>query len=288
MIVQSNTPWETYPLDNPTAPLRVVWVKREDLCCPLPGPSFSKIRGIEQVLSSLKQDFFAPDWIGGLDTYHSKAGWGLSYLCQKYDLKCAVYYPQYKNEAAVRPLQRICERLGAEIIPLPATKSAILYHQAKKDFMAKHPKGFFMPNGLKLRETIVGTSDELTRYTPKHLVENPNAVWVISVSSGTIAAGVALGLTKMAFQGTLILHLGYSRSIAGLRNYLKKMTNNQISDKMTIHFVDENYEYKDMVDHPCPFPCNPYYDRKAWKWLSENINKTLLGNVPVVFWNIGS
>jgi len=42
-VVIDNTPWQTEMLGG-----RIVRVKREDLCCPPPGPGFSKMRGVSR------------------------------------------------------------------------------------------------------------------------------------------------------------------------------------------------------------------------------------------------
>jgi hypothetical protein len=52
-----------------------------------------------------------------------------------------------------------------------------------------------------------------------------------------------------------------------------------------VKFVDEGYAYGDRVSGTVPFPCNPYYDAKAWRWLERSAS-SLAG--PVVFWNIGA
>jgi hypothetical protein len=43
--------------------------------------------------------------------------------------------------------------------------------------------------------------------------------------------------------------------------------------------------YKTASSYPCPFPSNPYYDLKAWKYLAEN-RAQFRG--PLLFWNIGA
>jgi len=297
-IVCSGTPWERYNfyktpnklpkeiIASPTDEGKI-WVKREDLCCPFPGPSFSKIRGLEQAIVQLRnRPMIPPTRFAGLDTCHSKAGWGIAYVCKHYNIPCTIYYPVYKGEIELRYFQKKCEELGAELVPMPATRSAILYHRCKKDFLEKYPQGHFLPNGLKLKQTVKETSDELIKYTPKELLSK-NAVWVVSVSSGTIAAGVILGLTELEYKGTIILHMGYSRSRKGLRDYLMKITDGHMNP-WQIMLMDDGYEYRDAVELRCPFPCNPYYDLKAWKWLKENIGTILFEKSPIVFWNIGS
>ena len=53
-----------------------------------------------------------------------------------------------------------------------------------------------------------------------------------------------------------------------------------------LKLVDDGYAYKDKVGtDDIPFPCNEYYDAKAWRWLLSNIGML---EQPIVFWNIGS
>ena len=57
-----------------------------------------------------------------------------------------------------------------------------------------------------------------------------------------------------------------------------------------ITIVDEAYEYKHAVECAAPFPCSPYYDAKAWNWLTRAGCASRLQDEfgPVVFWNIGA
>ena len=57
---------------------------------------------------------------------------------------------------------------------------------------------------------------------------------------------------------------------------------NRVNFKLII--IDEKYLYKDKVNENIPFPCNSFYDAKAWKWLKENIKDM---NRDFLFWNIG-
>jgi hypothetical protein len=42
--------------------------------------------------------------------------------------------------------------------------------------------------------------------------------------------------------------------------------------------------YTPLETGSCPFPTSPYYDMKAWEWLTKNITSL---TQPVLFWNIG-
>jgi len=273
MITISGTPWEKH--DG-------IWVKREDLCSPYPGPSFSKIRGVEQHIIKLMNSSFPPTSIGVVDSRHSKAGWGVSYICQLMKIPVTVFYPILKGETELRPFQKMCDKLDAGLVGLPATKSAVLFYQARKLFQNWDSYGYLMPNGLKLRESVLSTEKELLNYTPENLLRG---TWIISISSGTIAAGVLSGLTKFKFKGKIYLHMGYSRSKKAVKNYLNSIGHNLQCEDLDLELIDEGYNYKDRVDNKCPFACNPYYDLKAWKWVTKYRNKF---ESPIVFWNIGS
>lgn len=274
-LVIQGTPWEEYEADSIT-----IYVKREDLCCPYPGPSFSKIRGVAAYLGKLDDNTS----VGVLDTVHSKAGWGVSYICNKLSLPCINFYPVYKAEGSLsthklRPNQREAKSLGATMAPLQAGRSAILYYQSRKILRERtNGAGVMLPNALKLQETVDATAQEVTDYTPDKLFRG---TWVISISSGTIAAGVVKGLKRGHENIDIISHMGYSRSIQHARGYICMQAGYEPDN---LWLIDEGYAYKDAVDYPCSFPCNKYYDLKAWEWLMNNLEDL---EQPIVFWNIG-
>lgn len=272
MTFLQSTPFEKYG---------DIWVKREDSCVrpdyrPL-FPKFSKLRGVYEHLRKKKEEGF--EVIGVLDTIHSQAGWGVAATCKFLGLKCVNYYPVRKGEEGLRFNQRKSKELGAELVPFPATKSAVLFHKAKKHLKANYENSYMVANGLKLPESIDENAKEAEK-TPKELLKG---TWVFSVSTGTIMAGVIKGLSKVSDLRKIkfIAHMGYSRSEKGLLRYLWDASGVYNAN---IEIVDEGYEYKDSVDFPAPFPCDPYYDRKAWKWVVENRKRL---KEPIVFWNVG-
>jgi hypothetical protein len=249
-----------------------VWVKREDLCSPYPGPGFAKIRGVLAHVRARPEGL-----IGVLDTYHSKAGWAVAYVCRALGKRCVDFFPVYKADGdALRPQQAMAHGLGADLVPLPAGRSAILYHTARRETVARG--GYVMPNALKLPETVAEVADEVVR-TPglsrfEHLV--------ISVSSGTIAAGVLSGFARLGLAPRTTFHLGYDRSREALLSYVRGYVPSL--DAFRPEVVDEGYGYKDKARgaEVAPFPCNPYYDLKAWQWLRRQDSLP-----PTLFWNVG-
>jgi len=253
-------------------------VKREDLCSPHPGPSFSKIRG---VLKHIEKR--AESEIGVLDTYHSKAGWAVSYVSHHLGKKALDFYPRYKDDGPeLRLQQKMAAQYGAELFELTAGRSAILYHRARKECNSRG--AYLMPNALKLPETVEECAEEVLRTPDLHRYAN----LVISVSSGTIASGVLRGFAKAKIYPNVWLHAGYSRSESELRRYIATKVPKLTFWPSDVNLVDEKYGYKDAakVEDPPPFPCNPYYDLKAWKWLGSKGVGAMKGSV--LFWNIGA
>jgi hypothetical protein len=272
----SNTPVETYRefgLD----------VKREDLSCPPPGPPFSKARGVWAHLKRIHHDT-----IGVLDTYHSQAGHAVAAACKLLKKRCINYYPEFKYEPGPREPQLKAEALGAELVPLAAGRSAILFHAAKA--MIEEKGGYMMPNALKLDESVRETAREVPNFGPGR---KPYEIVIVPASSGTIAAGVIAGFVmKCRTPPAFVIHMGYTRSKEELKDYILSKAkaaciNGKEWDDPIMDFVDEGYGYKDKAkDGPNPlWPCSPYYDLKAFRWWMRTRHE--IEGANVLFWNIG-
>jgi len=169
-------------------------------------------------------------------------------------------------------------------LPLPAGRSAILYHQAKKALFAEYgDSAYFMPNALKLPEMITETVAEV------HRTELPSAhiPVLISASSGTIAAGVLKGLREVGWTGEFIVHLGYSRPRGAVIAYMAKMADwleCVVEDSVTL--IDEGYAYSDEArpGETPSFQCNIFYDLKCFRWWLKE-GRARYGKA--LMWNIG-
>jgi hypothetical protein len=263
-MLREGTPLEDYTGDYG------LWVKREDKACLPPGPAFSKARGVYARVSSRSEVL-----IGVLDTRHSQAGHAVARACQVLGKRCVNYYPEMKYEPGPRPPQLASRALGAELVGLPATRSSILFNKARRLVEARG--GYMMPNALKLTESVDETAAEVGRGGLA------NVGWdyvLVPISSGTIASGVIRGLGR----GPVYLaHMGYARPSGAALRYLRAASGVGDAD---IRLIDENYDYKD-VSRPGvtpPWPCNVYYDLKAFRWWVAH-RAEYRGRV--LFWNIG-
>ena len=277
----------TYLINNtPLEDRRAEWgliVKREDLCCPAPGPPFSKTRGV--LAWAQKRYDEGARLFGVLDTVHSQGGQAVAQAAQYLGAECVGWYPVYKaevNDPVMRPVQLAMRAMGATVYGLPAGRSAILYHRAKKHCEAMG--GVMFPNALKLPEMVDETEAEFGRMHDNWAEPLDDRPWLVSASSGTIAAGVLRGLDTIHAKGPLIVHMGYSRPRDAVVGYMRKMA--RVGEYVDIEFIDEGYEYKDVArPGPAPsWPCNAHYDLKAFRWWAS-VGRQRYGEA--VFWNIG-
>jgi len=227
--------------------------------------------------------------IGVLDTYHSQGGWAVARACKLLHKTCVEFYPVRKAEPGwFGPVQKECADLGAITRPLQAGRSAVLYHAAKA-YLAKSPNSYMMPNALKLPEMITETVAEVWRTSVPG--GWPETV-IVSASSGTIAAGVLKGLTEVGWprpgvRGNFIVHQGYSRTAQRVADYMGKMIGwDGERVRASVSFVDEGYAYGDEArgDTLPPFPCNVFYDLKAFRWWVRE-GRAKYGEA--LLWNIG-
>ena len=79
------------------------------------------------------------------------------------------------------------------------------------------------------------------------------------------------------------VHVISSSTISSVTNKLKSR-NVYYPNNVFVH--DTPYDFYDEMDfYETPFPCNPNWDKKAWWWLENNIEKL---NGKTLFWNIGA
>lgn len=277
-----------------------LWVKREDLCCPS-GPNFSKTRGVWTHVAARPERI-----IGVLDTSHSQGGWAVARACQLLNKQCVEFYPVRKADPHwFGQVQLQCRDLGSKVVPLQAGRSAVLYHAAKKR-LEEHRLGtrgpspcYMMPNALKLPEMITETAAEVRRTFDTVEMEEPDAppdlslrdkvnTILISASSATIAAGVCRGLLDLGWRGEVVVHQGYSRPQGAIREYMRKIAGVEAGTTtgIKVTLVDEGYSYADAArSGPIPpWPCNQYYDLKAFRWW---VAKGRERHSEALLWNIG-
>jgi len=265
-----------------------IYVKREDLCTPPPGPTFSKMRGLLKRLQLLKDKGY--ETVGYTESSISMAGWGVAWLAPKVGMKAVIFDPQYV-ESNTEPHLKILEyhrfkwkELGAEIVPIKAGMVKVNYHICKAILNEKYPKSIMLPLGLPFEETIDETA-RVARWYNGHF-----KTVVVCIGSGTICAGLIRGMPQADIFGVMSRSPGSDKA-AALKcvRIFEKAGVLQAGlfgrEKPGFAIIDDKWKYTDPSKVEAPFPCHPYYDLKAWEWLIKNITKF---EQPILFWNIGS
>lgn len=299
-----------------------VWVKREDLSAPFPGPGFSGYRGVYAHIKAREERT-----IGVLDTRHSKAGWAVAYACQKLGKRCVNFFPIYAAHAStllvnafaweedsraatwfrffhedkLQPQQRMAKSLGAELCGIRAGGYSVIYRRAedllKSNVFRSHAGyGYMMPRALKLPEGVTENAIEASRTN----VERFNTV-VLPTSFGTVAAGVLKGVAQRYEKigerrlPLVVIHLSYSRPQEAAVNYIARKAGVSFCGEydgpnhpgaFPLRFVDQGYSLRDpVVAGKRRDDATFPCSQKAWHWLTAN--KRSLPN-PILFWNTGS
>lgn len=275
-----------------------VYVKREDLYQPpIPmtytgtvgskPPPFAKTRGLLPYLQDLRKNGI--ETVAYMDTTISMASWGVAYCAPLAGLKAVVFFPEYKDGIPRHNTEehiKRCTELGAEVLPLKTpTQMSVNWYRARRIIHEKYPNAQLLPQGLPFKETVTSVAGEIYNVPGPAL----GGTIVVAVGSGTMLSGIITGLTLMKepqhIHGVLV-------SPGNLKEMKIKITNHAYGRLMLGHYwqqwltlVDEKYEYQDAVEMDIPFPCNKYYDAKAWKYLVDHITDL---QPPILFWNIGA
>lgn len=123
-----------------------------------------------------------------------------------------------------------------------------------------------VPKGLKHDAVVQATKEELFGVDKAYL----EGTLVCCIGSGTIMEGIIKGLDeRLLFTKVLGIGVDKYRSIPTWH-------------RMSLLRWDGLGHEEDTT--PAPFPCNSYYDRKAWSVLLK-IAPVL--KQPILFWNIG-
>lgn len=260
--LRQNTPIEEYKING-----KKVLVKRDDLMGDNQHfPPWGKLLGIKSLIDKL--DPAKP--IVQLNVYGSWSGWALSRLAPDHEV--FVVHPKTKKITGDY-LDRITAAHG-RLIPIRANMMRVLYSQAK-NYAEDH--GYQMLPYAFDNEIYVGT---MQRRFLRALNNLPRVdTFVVSSGSGVTLSGLAQAFFQHNPKGKV-----YSVCVSSEAS-INRMTKRYDLGEAAIHVVKSEYAFDDTMPHvSVPFPCNQFWDKKAWHWLTEN-PEVIQGRT--LFWNLG-
>ena len=238
-------------------------------------PAWGKIKAVEEIFNSdlVKRDIT----LMHLNAYGSWTGWALGLLCKKYDMKFHMAFPARTDFP--KEYLRFIEKMGVEVHSFKPNMDSLLRNKlvgiCNKEGYQYFNSGFdcnpFLEYFQKSMKEVVYSYDIDTL--------------VVSGGSGVTLAGLVMGFECYstlfsANTGRKVYAIVVSSKQGG-ENALKRkgIVTNQVE------VIKSEYEYNDRMDwYETPFPTNPFWDRKAWHWLENNVNKL---DGRVLFWNLG-
>lgn len=184
-----------------------------------------------------------------------------------------VSYPTRRGEGTPEAIQ-MAAKLGAQIYPVPGGRIRICYSRAR-DFVNQRG-GVMLPFGLDCPEAVEGVRGEARRISDALL---KGGTVVLSCGSGVTLAGLVTGFKVLPRK---LVGVSAGRSVDNITACVKKYVG-ALPGCIELH--EAEVPYSRASSFPCPFPAHPHYDRKAWKFLTENLEHY---SEPVLFWNVGA
>jgi hypothetical protein len=265
-------------IENQTTPIELyvvkghdIYIKREDLYGNYPAPCLGKLRGLKIVLERINES--GVKLVGCWDTRISKLGQGVAVLSSRIPgMGSIISYPTKKGEQIPEAI-KIAQSHGAEIYTVRGNHVSICYSQVKKYVEDKN--GVMLPFGLECADSVKAIACEAGNI-PQECIEN--GTLILSCGSGVTLAGILSGLR---YEPSKVIGISSGRSIEKIKGCIGRYIK-VIPDFVEI--IKPIYPYYEQLTYECPFPCDPYYDLKAWKYLIDNIETI---QKPIIFWNIG-
>jgi len=234
-------------------------------------------------MSMLKQSGI--NTVGYLETAISMAGWGVSWVAKELGMEAVIFDPQYSDKHPAKKIHDFhrskWQELGSTVISIKPFMTKVNFYIVK-DRLKEFPNSKMLPLGLPLMETM----DETAAQVQSTDISEISTI-IICVGSGTICAGVLKGLSDNIKSPAVIGVM----SRTGNRNQkeqfirLKSGTvKNGLLKCVDFRLINPGWEYIDREQLKTPFPCNPYYDQKALRFLLDGYNRI---KKPILFWNIG-
>ena len=265
-MINEITPIETYTIEG-----KKVHVKRDDLMGDgTVHPPWGKLTALKNVLTSIKPS--KP--LIHLSVFGSWSGWALAEVSKELDYEFIMAYP----DSSKFP-QRIVEK-SENVLPIKPNMMNVMYNKVGQ--IAREKNYIRLPYAFD-HNAYIATQRQRLKEVKKELDFDH---LVVSSGSGVTCLGLMLEHEPWASlldpRNTRTFH---TVNVSGEDTIKKKFLKHQIQPSEQIEIVKSEFEFDDMMEsYETPFPCNEFWDKKAWYWLEKNIQKF---EGEILFWNLG-
>jgi len=275
MSININTPIEEYKIKD-----RSVFVKRDDLMGDgTELPPWGKLEAIQAILKSDLIDRSKP--ITSLTVSGSWSGWALSQLTKEMGIEYYMSYPDAKT--IPESYKNMVEGFGAKLLPLRPNMMKIVYHEMVNE--SKKRKFQCLPYAFNC-DVFIESLAKRVQNEMEFIEDNYIINLVVSGGSGVTPAAVMKGFGfKQGFDSIQVHKYARVITVSSIKTVKKVLLDYDVYSLDKVKVIKSRYDYYNMMEsYETPFPCNQYWDKKAWHWLEKNIDSIDGG---ILFWNLG-
>jgi cysteine synthase len=235
-------------------------------------PPWGKIAGIRKVVKSL--DLSVP--LVHLNVYGSWSGWALSRLAKAHDFEFHMAFP--KTKRIKDDYIGIVESNGAKLVPLRHNMFRVLHAQVEN--MRKENKWQMLPYAFNTDIYLTHMAQRLSATLELAKADDLKfSTLVVSAGSGVTCSALLRAFQAYNPNGSM-----YNVCVSSEKTVKTELAKKQVLTPST-HVILSEFKFDDtMPKIDTPFPCNQFWDKKAWHWLTQHAAE-LKG--PILFWNLG-
>lgn len=207
-----------------------------------------------------------------LNVYGSWSGWALSAFCKENGLPFRMVHPNTKL-ITDEYLEKVTSN-GGELHPLRPNMMAVLGAQMR-NYGNEH--GYqYLPYAFDHSVYLNACCKRMTEFLQIH---GPYDNLVISSGSGVTTTAAVNAFLRNNPAGKV-----FAITVGTVGGVTKTLTNRgRMHENVSI--IQSPWKFNDLMkDRGAPFPCNQFWDKKAWCWLEDNAS-SLKGQT--LFWNLG-
>lgn len=245
-FLHSNTPIETYKANGVE-----VLVKRDDMMGTGQLPPWGKLLAVRKVLESL--DKSRP--LLHLSIPQSYSGWALSAFASEYNIEMHIA-SFTKNAPAGIDGYAEYHRMMPNVLP-------ILEAQTRR--LANDIGAQTLPYGFNCEPYKQAMACRISALDVDY------STLVVAAGSGASVAGLTLGARNKVVVAVCCSSVKRVRSALSIEH--------------NVDLKEATFKFTERLIDVTPFPCNPYWDAKAWVWLTQHVHEL---EQPILFWNLGA